>query len=105
MYALTRMTCLLGERLVLLLQSRGVVGKETSGLDLGRNLGELMSHRLEVTDSLAELLALVGDRDRLVEGALSEADHLGSDADATCTDQRCSDTFDLPSLRISMAYL
>src|SRR5262245_55383077 len=41
-----------------------------------------MLHRLEFGDRLAELLALAGVLDRMVERALRQADHLRADADA-----------------------
>jgi hypothetical protein len=71
--------------LALLLHPGGVVSEETSGLDLGSDLGEGELHALEVSDGLAELLALEGVRDGLVEGSLGDADHLGSDTNSSCT--------------------
>jgi len=42
-----------------------------------------MSHSLELSDGLSELLSLVGVGDGLVEGSLSKTDHLSGDTDST----------------------
>ena len=44
------------------------------GLDLGRHVGDLETDRLKVRDRVAELLAVVGVLDRIVERALGKAD-------------------------------
>src|SRR5262245_4325235 len=45
-----------------------------SGLDLGRHFGDLEADRLELGDRAAELLAVVGVGNRIVERALGQAD-------------------------------
>jgi len=42
-----------------------------------------MSHSLELSDGLSELLSLVGVGDRLIEGSLGKTDHLSGDSDST----------------------
>src|SRR5262249_41591817 len=52
------------------------------GVELGGGAGQLMLHRLELADRLAELFALARVLDRVVERALRESEHLRADADA-----------------------
>jgi hypothetical protein len=49
---------------------------------LGRHLGELELHGLELDERLAELLALLGPFRGVIPGSLREAEHLRADADA-----------------------
>ena len=72
----------LRERLALVLAARGVVRQQARGLDLDGGLRDLVLHALEGADGLAELRALVRVRDRELESALREADHLSGDTDA-----------------------
>ena len=59
-----------------------VVDHEAGGFDLHRHAGELELHGLEFGEGFAELLALAGVAEGVVEGALRQADELGADADA-----------------------
>ena len=63
-------------------KSRGVVDQQARGFDLGGHLREFELHALEVGDRLAELLALLGVGDGVIERALREAGHLRADGDA-----------------------
>lgn len=47
------------------------------------HLSELMSHSLELSNGLSELLSLVGVGDGLVESSLGKSDHLSSDSDSS----------------------
>ena len=53
------------------------VRHQAGGLELDRHVGELELDRLELGDRLAERLALLGVRQRLVVGALRDADRRG----------------------------
>ena len=61
---------------------RREVEQSARRLELGRHVGEGELGRLEVGDRLAELLALLGIFDRLVEAALGAAERAGADVDA-----------------------
>ena len=50
-----------------------------------------MTHRLEVTDESAELFALVAIGNGVVDGSLSDADHLGGDTDPALIEDLYSD--------------
>ena len=60
----------------------GGVRHLAGGLDLHAHVGEQELQALEVRDRLAELLALLGVAERVVERALGDADRLRGDGDA-----------------------
>ena len=68
---------------MVVLSDGGAPGHQTGGVDLGLHLSDLELGVLEGDDALAELLALLGILDGLVERALRDADGLRSDADTT----------------------
>ena len=68
-------------------QSGGVVDQQARGFHFGRHLGELELHALEIGDGLAELLALFGVGDGVIERALGETDHLRADGDAALVER------------------
>ena len=59
----------------------GGVGHLAGRLDLHAHVGEQELQALELRDRLAELLALLGVAERVVERALGDADGLGGDGD------------------------
>ena len=73
-----------GERVPLapILLHRGPVGEQPRGLDLRGDVRDLALDRLVLGDRLAPGLPLLRVRDRLVQGALGEADPEGGDPDA-----------------------
>src|SRR4051794_16421881 len=62
------------ERAAAVLEHGGLVDEQPRGLDLGRHVGELGLDRLIFGDRLAERLALLGVRERLVERPLRQPD-------------------------------
>src|SRR5262245_30275243 len=64
-------------------EQRGVVHEQARGLDLGGHVGQHELHGLEVGDWLIELAALLGVRDRVIEGAARDAEGYGADRDAS----------------------
>src|SRR3954454_7729016 len=69
-------------RLPVVFQPGGAVDELASRLDLGRHVGELELHGLELRDGLPELLPLLRVRKGEVVCALSEPDAHGGDRDA-----------------------
>src|SRR5690606_10956829 len=69
------------ERLAGVLEPGRVVDEEPCGLEFRPHLGELELDALELGDRLAELFALLDVAERVVKGALREADHLRADGD------------------------
>jgi hypothetical protein len=60
---------------------RGEIEQRAGGLQIGRHVGEHELGVLEIGDRLAELLALLGVGDRLVEAALRAAQRAGADVE------------------------
>lgn len=63
-------------------EAGGVVDHEPGRFDLHGHFGELELDSLELGDGFAELAALAGVADGVLEGAVGEADELGADGDA-----------------------
>ena len=63
-------------------QAGGVVDHQPRGFDFDGHFGEIELHALEFRDRLAELLALLGVGEGVIERALRETGHLRADADA-----------------------
>mmetsp|Transcript_107946 Transcript_107946/g.300101 ORF Transcript_107946/g.300101 Transcript_107946/m.300101 type:complete len:273 (+) Transcript_107946:390-1208(+) len=78
---------LLDEGPAALLQPRRVVHQEPRGLDFHPRPGVLELHALEVRHRPAELLPRANVPQRIVVGALGEANHLGADADAALVEE------------------
>src|SRR5690606_30730606 len=63
----------------LVVQDGGPVDHQACSLNLGGHVGQLELDGLEVGDGPAELLALLGVAQRLVQGGLGDAHSLGGD--------------------------
>ena len=71
---------LLRKGLASVLQACGVVHQQPRCLKLRGHLGKLELYALELGNRLAELPALLGIRDSSLQGPLSQAHHLRTDA-------------------------
>ena len=74
---------LLGEGFAFIPSPSRVVGHQSGSFEIDGSLSNGESHALEGSDRLTELVSLISVRNSLVEGALSESDHLCGDADST----------------------
>ena len=61
--------------------------ERAAGLDLGGHVGEQERQALEVDDRPAELLALLGVGDGVVERGLGQADRAGGDAEPAAVER------------------
>ena len=74
---------LFGEGFTFIPSPSSVVGHQSGSFEIDGSLSDGESHALEGSDRLAKLVSLICVRDSLVEGALSESDHLCGDANST----------------------
>src|SRR5215467_2989598 len=65
----------------------GIVDQKARGFDFGGHFRQLELHALKVADGLAELLALAGVGDGVVERTTRQTNHLGADGDAALVER------------------
>jgi len=67
-------------------EAGGVIDHEPGRFDVHGHFGELELDALELGDGLAELAALAGVGDGVLQGAMSETNELGADGDAAAVE-------------------
>ena len=86
------------ERQARVTKTCGVVDEEPRRLEVGCHARELELHALEISDGAAELPALFGVANGVIQRALRQADHLRADADAPFVERLDGDLVALAEL-------